>query len=199
MSIVKQLATAALGSLVTATLASACSGGSDPASFSTPADEPWFPISPTGGNPFGPSSSGSGCTPITVCAQTCGQQPDGCGGMLDCDNNMQDGGETDVDCGGSNTMCTRCMSGDTCMAGTDCASGFCADGVCCNELCDQVCESCGMPSAGSCQPIVPGMTDTNCMSPMACDGNGMCLGDTGAPCMTSSDCISGICMLGQCT
>ena len=37
-----------------------------------------------------------------------------------CKNGKKDGGETDVDCGGS---CTPCVAGKGCIVGADCASG----------------------------------------------------------------------------
>jgi len=44
-----------------------------------------------------------------------------------CSNSVQDGDETDVDCGGS---CPGCEVGQTCSVHQDCLSNFCADGVC---------------------------------------------------------------------
>jgi hypothetical protein len=44
-------------------------------------------------------------------------------------------------------------NGTACLEGTECDSGFCADGVCCNEKCDDVCVSCKLPdSKGMCTP-----------------------------------------------
>ncbi len=42
-----------------------------------------------------------------------------------CQDGAQDGGETDVDCGGV-TMCPRCMDGLKCINDTDCKGGNCA-------------------------------------------------------------------------
>jgi hypothetical protein len=40
-----------------------------------------------------------------------------------------------------------------CTTGADCNSGFCVDGVCCNEKCDDVCASCALAgSKGVCTP-----------------------------------------------
>ncbi len=48
-----------------------------------------------------------------------------------CDNGLQDGDETDVDCGGD--TCQPCSVGQTCLVDPDCRSGVCDDGVCaCN-------------------------------------------------------------------
>lgn len=70
-----------------------------------------------------------GCTPI-ACSEvglTCGfAAQDGCGNPLPCDNDVQDGAETDVDCGGAVGSCaTRCAQGLMCLVDTDCASGIC--------------------------------------------------------------------------
>ena len=44
-----------------------------------------------------------------------------------CEDGVQDGPETDVDCGGD---CRPCDHGDTCLSARDCASGRCAAHVC---------------------------------------------------------------------
>lgn len=50
--------------------------------------------------------------------------------------------------------------GGSCTAGTECASTFCVDGVCCNEICDQPGEFCNLPgNAGTCSmPTAPAPT-----------------------------------------
>ncbi|HEU5183422.1 MAG TPA: fibronectin type III domain-containing protein [Gemmatimonadaceae bacterium] len=47
-----------------------------------------------------------------------------------CDNGIQDGDETDVDCGG--TLCARCQSGQQCWVNSDCSSDLCVSGTCQN-------------------------------------------------------------------
>jgi hypothetical protein len=39
--------------------------------------------------------------------------------------------------------------GSRCARGTDCASGFCVVGICCDSACDDICEQCS--AAGTCQ------------------------------------------------
>jgi hypothetical protein len=57
-------------------------------------------------------------------------------------NRVQDGAETDVDCGGSNPNCARCPDGRLCLADSDCAA---------TDLCGaaKVCVSRAAVSAGS--------------------------------------------------
>jgi Ca2+-binding RTX toxin-like protein len=44
-----------------------------------------------------------------------------------CANGVQDGTETDLNCGGA---CPKCPNGDTCISGGDCQSGLCSNGTC---------------------------------------------------------------------
>jgi hypothetical protein len=76
-----------------------------------------------------------GCTPMSCSSVnlTCGFASDnGCGSVLNCNNMMQDGTETDVDCGGDPTTCAvRCQAGKACMQTIDCAAGLmCTANVC---------------------------------------------------------------------
>jgi hypothetical protein len=41
---------------------------------------------------------------------------------------MQDGNETDVDCGGN--VCVPCQAGKKCLVPTDCASMSCVGNIC---------------------------------------------------------------------
>ena len=43
-----------------------------------------------------------------------------------CTNGVQDGTETDLNCGGA---CPKCPNGDLCVSGSDCQSGLCANGT----------------------------------------------------------------------
>jgi hypothetical protein len=63
--------------------------------------------------------------------------------------------------------------GQACGAATECASGFCADGVCCESGCDGVCVSCAQPSApGRCLPVPAGMADTSTNPAQVCGDEG---------------------------
>jgi hypothetical protein len=56
-------------------------------------------------------------------------------------------------CSGNNTCdaagACKLKNGQTCSDGTTCASGFCADGRCCNSACSAVCDVCSLALGAS--------------------------------------------------
>jgi hypothetical protein len=50
------------------------------------------------------------------------------GSGINCADGMQNGAETDVDCGGSD--CPSCLIGDGCETSRDCSAGECTSGTC---------------------------------------------------------------------
>ncbi len=94
-----------------------------------------------------------------------------------CTDEIQNGNETDTDCGGS---CSPCGDGDGCLLDADCVSGSCIGGVC------QASPSCS-------DGVLNGdETDTDC-------GGGSCPACTsGQGCVVGSDCESGVCDGGVC-
>ncbi|HEX4406600.1 MAG TPA: hypothetical protein VH560_17295, partial [Polyangia bacterium] len=90
---------------------------------------------------------------------------------------------TDADCTAGiacvNHSCGLKKPGGTCTKGTDCASGFCTDGVCCNTACGGACRSCALASSrGTCTPLTQG----------AVDSRGVCVDQGAASCGTSGRC-----------
>lgn len=95
-----------------------------------------------------------------------------------CIDGIQNGGESDVDCGGPN--CPDCPNGDGCFSGADCQSGVCMGGVCQAPTCTDGVENgneTGVDCGGGTCPPCP-------------DGEG---------CLVSTDCQSGNCSGGICT
>jgi hypothetical protein len=75
-------------------------------------------------------------------------------------------------------------NGRQCDRPSQCSTGFCAHGVCCDTACDGVCFACNLAaSAGTCSPMPAGQDlwdqcpmdpETSCARTGACDGNGAC-------------------------
>lgn len=96
--------------------------------------------------------------------------------------------QTDADCTApltcTNGSCGLAPIGATCAAGTDCHSGFCAQGVCCASACSGTCQSCALTgSLGSCTAVPAGEDPlaqcsdggaATCGLDGACDGDGAC-------------------------
>jgi hypothetical protein len=77
--------------------------------------------------------------------------------------------------------CGKRMKGASCKANADCASNFCADGLCCNVACQGPCVSCNlMGREGTCWPIDTDVADPRkiCHDTGAatCGQNGLCDG-----------------------
>ncbi len=68
------------------------------------------------------------------------------------------------------------IAGSGCFSGSECPSGFCADGVCCDRACDGACESCNLPTiSGTCAPIPAGTDpDGECAGASTCNASGVC-------------------------
>ena len=70
-------------------------------------------------------------------------------------------------------------NGAPCSLGTECVTGFCADGFCCESDCGSACHSCGLAdSPGLCRPIAGGAPDPhgkcNDKGPASCGTTGLC-------------------------
>lgn len=131
-----------------------------------------------------------------------GNGPMYCNGSGMCVNHCMDGqtngGEVLPDCGGGG--CASC-NGDACSVPTDCASGFCADGVCCNTACTPMCFRCDLLSnTGKCLPTPLGIDDKDtCTSNVntTCDGAGQCtdymaLKQIGEGCTLATECVGNL-------
>ena len=90
-----------------------------------------------------------------------------------CTDNMKNGDETDVDCGGS---CGPCIDGMACVMADDCASRFCMT---------MVCSACS--------------TVSDCPSNTYCLG-GACVARkaNGATCTIGEECLANFCVDGVC-
>ena len=88
-----------------------------------------------------------------------------------CNDNVQNGTETDQDCGGAG--CPKCANGDTCLVNGDCLSAHCVGGTC----------------VDACFDLVKDGTETD----VDCGGSCAANCALGKGCMAGNDCISTFC------
>jgi hypothetical protein len=116
------------------------------------------------------------CAPFT-CDPTRGACTDHCTSDADC----AAGGTCDLPAG----SCGVTTAGEPCHSDTECLSGHCADGVCCNVACAGPCLACNLLGAvGTCSPVDAGRADprgictdngaASCGHDGICDGGGSC-------------------------
>jgi len=93
-----------------------------------------------------------------------------------CYDNVKDGTESDVDCGGS---CSKhCSTGKQCNVAADCYSQVC-NGVCQQSTCTD-----GVKNGGESDVDCGGGSCPKCVTGKSCDGG--------------SDCVSGTCSQNHC-
>lgn len=134
----------------------------------------------------------TGCSPDESCYESNGGPT-----CSTCHNEMIDGDETDVDCGGSasGAACPKCELGKQCISNNDCELELCQQGTCCNKNCDGMCRSCNqLGYSGTCTLLPAGTIDPSNPS-CVCDLTGDCSSKmaNGAPCYIDNDCASGRC------
>ncbi len=98
-----------------------------------------------------------------------------------CTNNVQDGQETDIDCGGGS--CAKCADGKNCNGPSDCVSNDCSGGKCVTPQQQQA----------SCFDHVKNGTETD----IDCGGNCQAC-NIGQQCAVGGDCVSGTCTNNVC-
>ncbi len=154
----------------------------------------------------GPGECLSGfCTDGVCCENTCGGTCKACNvaGSLGLCSNILFGVDPANECMGA-AVCDGaggCKKGpgDACTLGTDCASNFCADGVCCNEACSGTCRACNLASPGTCSNVASNQDPANeCAGAADCNGAGACELAAGVTCTLGTQCSSGFCVDGVC-
>jgi formylglycine-generating enzyme required for sulfatase activity len=101
------------------------------------------------------------CGPNDICAD------DGKCSPAACINGVQDGTETDVDCGGA--TCPKCADGKRCDDDASCKNGWCNGGICTEPRCDDGVKN-GFESDVDCG----GPCETGCPAGKACNDHDDC-------------------------
>ena len=167
------------------------------------------------------------CAPDAPRPPADGGGRDGSSGPGVCTDGVQNGGETDVDCGGT---CDPCAGGQGCAVDADCAAGVCGVRLrCLDASCNdhtrngtETDEDCGGDTCPGCRDGRSCISNADCMS-MRCEsgvcfspqcedgvrsgdesdvdcGGTMCAPcEAGHPCNTGADCTSTVCDAGTCT
>jgi len=146
----------------------------------------------TGGETTTSSTAGTTATTTGTTDATTGTT----GGAL-CDDGVQNGDETDLDCGGS---CSPCATGSACVVDADCASASCEAGVCTDAACNdgvQNGDETDLDCGGSCM---------DCTVGQACLGDDDCVGTCTnnlcdpVECTMDAECaaLDGPCSMGAC-
>jgi len=93
------------------------------------------------------------------------------------------------------------VNGQVCTNSAQCYSGFCVDGVCCENSCDAPCMTCaGDKTAGSCTPAPDGSSCDDgepCNGPDTCQQGSCIPGNTPPDCTPTNPCLEGSCQPGQ--
>jgi len=112
---------------------------------------------------------------------------------------------TNAECNGSGAcnLGQGLSNGSTCSQASQCTSGNCADGVCCDTACTGLCVACsaakkGQGTDGTCGFIAYDKDPDNECASGNCGGDGACKKYNGAGCGAATECLSGYCADGYC-
>ena len=117
-----------------------------------------------------------------------------------CADQVKNGTETDIDCGGS---CSGCANGHPCLVDMDCTSGACEGNVCvCKRLsCDALPHACGAMSDGcgstincrACSMLCSNGSKDGNETAVDCGGPDCKACSDGLTCAVARDCVSLVC------
>ncbi len=115
-----------------------------------------------------------------------------------CWDNVKNGNETDIDCGGYCSNETKCADDKNCQVPTDCISGVCTLGVCQSEYISSMFPGIDkiLILEPTCSDNVQNGNETDIDCGGYCTPTKKCGNILG--CMGPGDCISGVCTLNVC-
>jgi len=123
----------------------------------------------------------------TACTDACFSCSTGtCTQVTNADDPPECNGTSTCDAGGSCVL----VGAQSCTQASQCASGFCKDGYCCNTACTDPCYSC---ITGNCTAVTSAADDPECSGNNTCDATGVCKKVNGQSCSAAGECVSGNC------
>ena len=204
---------APLGLLLASGLVAGCIITIPPATSDSASDDdgqgPTDPTAPATSSSSSSSSSSTSTADPTSAGTTLDEttgldtDPTTTGASPACDDGLQNGDETDLDCGGS---CAPCALGQACQQGSDCQSAVCEGGACAPApACDdgvQNGDESDLDCGGSCMPCPVGgacQSDDDCVGtctdnlcdPVTCESDADCV-------KLDTECAVGTCVKGSC-
>lgn len=87
--------------------------------------------------------------------------------------------------------------GQVCSANSECATGNCVDGRCCQTGSCGTCASCAN-TAGTCTTVVVNQDDDSCNGNNTCNATGVCKKKSGQGCTLATECASNYCVDSTC-
>lgn len=117
-------------------------------------------------------------SPCTGLCQACTAAKKGAGANGAC-GAIVAGIDPDNECPGADVCSAGAckeLNGSACSAATECLSGNCIDGVCCNTACGALCQACNIAgSIGTCANVPAGSDPASeCAGAVNCNGAGAC-------------------------
>ncbi len=88
--------------------------------------------------------------------------------------------------------------GSSCSADSECDTGYCYDGVCCEVSACPSCQGCDQATPGKCSAITSADDPNSCTGNNTCDAAGKCKKKAGQTCGGAADCASGNCIDNTC-
>jgi len=89
--------------------------------------------------------------------------------------------------------------GGACTLGSQCETGYCVDGVCCDAPSCGTCQACNLAvTPGTCSKVLSAADTDSCAAPASCNAVGACVKGAGTACTAGTECVSGFCVDGVC-
>ena len=99
-------------------------------------------------------------------------------------------------CSATGACRPRRHQGESCTGASQCTSGNCVDGVCCDTACGGACDTCG---GGTCHLRSDGADGVPSCTPYRCDGTSSSCAShcvANSDCAASNTCVNGACVAG---